>query len=93
MSKRSEMTKDENILHELYRKSYAASNPKGDWEEILKKAKIVDGKKEIPYRKYKIDQDKLDHIFDSVMKKHKVPSYKVKAFRFEFYLGCSPCSK
>ena len=88
------MTKDEKILHELYRRSFANSTPKGDWDEILETAPINElGQKEIPFMDYECDSEVLDSIFESVMKEYRVPKWKRRQFSTSFYLGCSPRTK
>ena len=84
---------DEEIINELYRRSFAASNPPGNWDELLEKAELNEnGQKVIPYMDYECKHEKLQEIFDSVMKEYKVPKYRINAFSFNFWLGCSPKS-
>lgn len=88
------MTKDEKILHELYRRSFAASTPKGDWDELLANATVnKEGQKEIPFMDYEIDGELLDEIFYSTLKEFKIPKRRHFQFSMSFYLGCSPKSK
>jgi len=90
---RSKKIKDDVILNELYRRSFAASNPYGDWDEILENSPLdKDGKKLIPYMDYECPRIKLEEIFDSVMNEYKVPNHKIGSFSFHFWLGCSPKS-
>lgn len=86
--------KDEKILHELYRRSFAASTPKGDFDHLVEQAETNQwGQKVIPYLDYECEEEVLDNIFNSVMKEFKVPVPRRNAFKFHFYLGCSPKSK
>lgn len=86
--------KDEIILHELYRRAFAASTPYGNWDKMLEKAIInEDGEKEIPFMDYECEANTLENIFNDVMKEYKVPKRKQKNFSFSFYLGCSPKTK
>lgn len=88
---RKKKNKDEEILNELYRKSYAASTPYADWDELLEKAELNEfGQKVIPFNDYTCPKEKLEEIFDETMKKYKVSESKRKAFSFHFWLGCSP---
>jgi hypothetical protein len=86
--------KDEMILHELYRRAFAASTPYGNWDKMFEKAVINDrGEKVIPYMDYECDSNVLEDIFNTVMKEYKVPKRMQKSFSFSFYLGCSPKTK
>jgi hypothetical protein len=88
------LTKDEKILHELYRRSFAASEPSGDWDHLLEIATLnEEGKKVIPYMDYECEEDVLEEIFKDVMKRYKVPKWRQKGFYFSFILGCSPKMK
>ena len=90
---RNKKNKNDLILNELYRESFAASTPKGDWDKMLEDAELDEfGRKVIPYMDYYCPQEKLEEIFESVMKKYKVKSDMKKAFSFNFWLGCSPTS-
>jgi hypothetical protein len=86
--------KDEKILHELYRRAFAASTPQGDFDLLLENATINEfGEKVIPFMDYECEEEVLESIFNSAMKEFKVPVYRRKAFSFNFYLGCSPKTK
>ena len=88
------MTKDEKILHEIYRRAFAASEPPGDWDKLLENATInEEGRKEIPYMDYECEHEVLESIFETVMKENKVPKWKKRAFYTSFMLVCSPKSK
>lgn len=83
-------SKDEKILWEYYRRCYKAATPSADFDELVANAEIIDGRKHIKYNDYEIDNEVLEQIIKDVFKEFKVPMYKRKAFRFEFYLGCAP---
>lgn len=86
--------KDDKILHELYRRAFAASTPKGDFDLLLENATTNQwGQKEIPYMDYECESEVLEEIFNSVMEEFKVPVSRRNAFNFHFYLGCSPKTK
>jgi hypothetical protein len=88
------LNKDEEILHELYRRSFAASEPKGDWDDLLANATIDEqGRKHIPYMDYECSEEDLKSIFEGVMKEFKVPKWKRQSYYFGFMLGCSPKTK
>ena len=86
--------KDEKILHELYRRAFDQSTPKGDFNQLMENAEINQwGQKVIPFADYECEEEVLQNIFDSVMKEFKVPVPRRSAFNFHFYLGCSPKTK
>ena len=86
--------RDEKILHELYRRAFAASTPVGDFDRIFEEAENNEsGQKIIPYWDYECEEEVLQNIFNSVMKEFKVPVPRRNAFSFHFYLGCSPKTK
>ena len=77
------------LAHTIYRELYANSTPKGDWDEMLKNAKINErGQKIINFDDYEIERE----LFEQILKKH------IKGLRkrtqhemsFTIYLGCSP---
>lgn len=82
------------ILHELYRRAFAASTPYGNWDKLLAEAVINDqGEKVIPYMDYECEGAVLEDIFHTVMKEYKVPKGVQNRFSFLFYLGCGPKTK
>jgi hypothetical protein len=86
--------RNDKILHELYRRAFAASTPKGDFDYLLENATINGrGQKEIPFMDYECESEVLEEILDSVMKEFKVPVRERKSFSVGFYLGCSPKTK
>ena len=86
--------KDYNILAEMYRRAYAASTPKGDFDAMIENAPINEfGQKVIPYLKYECEQDVMDQIIADVLKEYKVPKWRRPMFRNSFMLGCSPKTK
>jgi hypothetical protein len=88
------MTKDEKILHEIYRRAFAASEPPGDWDKLLENATVnQNGQKEIPFMDYECEEETMESIFENVMKEFKVPRWRRRAFHASFMLGCSPKTK
>ena len=93
MEKRS-LDKDGKILDEMYRRYFAASTPKGDWDRLLENASIdKDGRKNIPFMDYECDNQVMVKIIQDVLKENKVPKWRRKQFEIAFWLGCSPKSK
>lgn len=90
---RKKERKNLEILNELYRRSYAASTPPADFDELIENAPLNEfGQKIIPYMDHECDHKIMQEIFDSVMKEYKVPKHEIKSFSFMFWLGCSPKS-
>jgi hypothetical protein len=88
------MKKDEKILHEMYRRSFAASTPKGDWDELLANATTNEqGEKEIPFMDYECEMEVLQQIFNDVLKENRVPKRRHRQFEMAFWLGCGPKTK
>ncbi len=88
------MTKDEKILHEMYRRSFKASIPSADWDELLANATVdEDGRRVIDFMAYECDVAIMEQIVEGVLKENKVAKNKHQAFMTSFYLGCSPKNK
>ena len=86
--------RNDKILHELYRRAFAASTPKGDFDLLLENATTNErGQKVIPFMDYECEAEVLEEILDSVLKEFKVPVRERQSFEFGFYLGCSPKTK
>jgi hypothetical protein len=85
--------KDEEIMHELYRRAFAVSTPPGDFDELMAKAEINEfGQKVIPFMDYECPHEVMEKILEDAMVEFKVPKHRIKAFSFNFWLGCSPKS-
>ncbi len=89
----SKKIKDEEIMHELYRRAFAVSTPPGDFDELMAKAEINEfGQKVIPFMDYECPHEVMEKILEDAMVEFKVPKHRIKAFSFNFWLGCSPKS-
>jgi len=85
--------KDYNILSEMYRRAFAASTPKGNFDELLANATTNEfGQKVIPFMDYKCEHEVMEQIIKDVLKENKVPKWRHQMFRTSFMLGCSPKS-
>lgn len=88
------MEKDEKILHEMYRRAFASSTPKGDWDKLLEDATVDEkGMKHIPFMDYECEGETMAKIIQDVMKENKVPKARRRQFEIAFWLGCSPKNK
>lgn len=84
----------DTIYNECMAEIYWNSEPKADWYVLLSKAKLnKEGKKVIPYKKYKIEESKMQAIVDKYLKKYKLTRREQTAFTFNVYLGPSPIYK
>ena len=76
-----------------YRELFKLSTPSGDFDKLVENAPINEqGRKEIPFMDYEIDDILLHAIIDKYAKKVK-PKWKQVRFRNSILLGCSPKSK
>lgn len=84
---------EEQIMHELYKRAFAASTPPGDFDELMAKAEINEnGQRVIPYMDYECSHEVMEKILEDAMVEFKVPKHRISAFSFNFWLGCSPKS-
>jgi hypothetical protein len=89
------MKKDkiESVLHELYRRAYAASTPPANWDLLLKNATLNKwGQKEVPYMEHYCSQETLDKIINEVFKEKRVLKIYREGLKNTFLLGASPTS-
>jgi hypothetical protein len=88
------MKKDEKILLEIYKRTYAASTPPADFEKLTEEATLNEfHQKIIPFMDYEIEDKVAESIMDGVLKEYKVPKYRHQIFKRTYWLGCSPKSK
>lgn len=79
------------IAMDIFRELYANSTPKGNFDELLENAPIMeDGKKYIPFDEYEIDKDMMCSIVNFHMKSNKLTKYEKNIMKHEIYLGPSP---
>ena len=83
-----------DIVFDIYRELYANSEPKADFDELLRSAEILpDGRKNIHYENYEIDDILMDEIVEKHLKLNKLNRSDRGAVKFEVYLGASPKTK
>lgn len=84
----------EAAVWSCYRELYRNAEPKADFDELVANATINrDGRKEIPFRDYIIDDSSMDAIIAATLKDFRIPKHIHGAFKSTIYLGCSPCSR
>lgn len=86
------------IIFDCISELYENSEPKGDFEAIIKHAKDNNIRDEfnrlkIPYEDYLIEHSKLIEITDKYIKKYKLKKRDLMAFNMEVFLGVSPKTK
>lgn len=89
----AKQNKDEKILWEYYRRAYKAATPSADFDKLVEEAPVRDGRKEVDYMSYELEEEIQEQIAKDIFKEFRVPTYKRKAFTFEFHLGCGPKTK
>lgn len=84
--------KTEFVINEIYRRLFANSSPKADWDTLLREAELnEEGAKMIEYYNYSIDKGLYDKILDDVIKEYNVkPKRIANSLRNTIHLGCSP---
>ena len=75
----------ELALHEAYIKAYKLAEPSADF--------MSDGKKNIHFENYFLDDDIAENILNEVAKKYKLSKYMKSQLHIAYYLGCSPATK
>lgn len=84
----------DKIYNECMAEIYWNAEPKADWYVLLSKANTnKDGKKVIPFKKYRIEEAKMHEIVEKYIKKYKLKNIHKNTFNFHVYLGPSPVYK
>ncbi|MFW6219738.1 MAG: hypothetical protein ACOC33_02765 [bacterium] len=88
--------KEEKLILDCYRELYQNSEPKGNFDELMKTDEVNEfGEKVIPFNDYEIDEETLNNIIEKYV--NKLPKntlkYRKQLFRTTILLGCSPKTK
>ena len=87
-------TKIQKIIWDIYKELYANSEPKTDFDELVKSAeKNEEGEKIIPFENYFIEQELMDEIIEKHLKNKRLTKLAKNSIKFNIYLGVSPRSK
>ena len=87
-------TKIQKIIWDIYKELYANSEPKTDFDELVKSAqKNEKGEKIIPFENYFIEQELMDEIVEKHLKNKRLTKLAKNSIKFNIYLGVSPRSK
>jgi hypothetical protein len=76
-----------DIVIEVYRELYKNSEPKADFNEMMKTGET---KKEGFFENYYLEQDRQQEIMDEVMSRYKLSKYEKHDISVNVNLGCSP---
>lgn len=84
----------DKIIHETYEMLFKAAEPSVDFNVLLENSTInSEGKKDVCFMNYEIDDDVMDSIVKIQIKKYKMSKFEERNFSVAIYLGCSPKSK
>ena len=86
--------KIQKIIWDIYKELYANSEPKTDFDELVKSAeKNEKGEKTIPFENYFIEQELMDEIIEKHLKNKRLTKLAKNAIKVNVYLGVSPAFK
>lgn len=87
-------TKIQKIIWDIYEELYANSEPKTDFDELVKSAqKNEKGEKIIPFENYFIEQELMDEIIEKHLKNKRLTKLAKNAIKVNVYLGVSSAFK
>ena len=82
------------VIWDIYEELYANSEPKTDFDELVKSAqKNEKGEKIIPFENYFIEQELMDEIIEKHLKNKRLTKLAKNAIKVNVYLGVSPAFK
>lgn len=82
------------IVMEILRVLYANSSPKCNFDMLVENSPIgEDGRKQIPYDDYEINEDLMRSIVNTYIKKNRLTKREQDIIKFNVYLGPSPKTK
>jgi hypothetical protein len=88
------MTQLDDAILECYTLLYEAATPQADFKTLVATAKTDEnGELVIPFNDYELEESKMIHIINDVIKKHKIKKVYRQGFKNTILLGCSPKTK
>lgn len=85
------VTKEQQIIWDIYRDLYKASSPSADFDKLVEEAPTDDsGRKYIAFMDYQIEESLFNEILDKHLKGRRITKIKQRMFRNTILLGCSP---
>jgi len=86
-------SKISSAIMDCYRKLYKATTPQGDFDILVKNARIDEkGQKHIDFMSYYLDEKKFETIIKNVSYKYNLGEYGKRALSMNIHLGASPTS-
>jgi hypothetical protein len=85
------VTKEQQIVWDIYRELYKEATPKADFDKLVEKAPTnSEGKKDIGFMNHVISESKFYEILDKHLKGRRITKLKQLMIRNTVLLGCSP---
>ena len=85
------VTKEQQIVWDIYRDLYKYSTPKADFDELVEKATINEyGQKDIGFMNYEIPESLFNEIVEKHTKGRRLTKIKQQMIRNTILFGCSP---
>lgn len=86
--------KIDEAMTECYTILYEKATPSADFKKLIDEAETNSfGQKVIDFNSYEIEEDVLDSVIESIIKKYKMKGHYPQMFKNSIYLGCSPRTK
>ena len=83
--------KEEQAIHECYRRLYRASTPSANFDELIQNASENKlGEKVIDCNNYEICEYQFSEIIQEVIKEYEIKTWRRQLFKNAIILGCSP---
>lgn len=84
--------KENEAIHECYRRLYNNSIPNADFDQLVENAEINEhGLKEIDFNSYEIEKEIFEDILEDIIDEYKIkPKYRAEAFKITMRLGATP---
>jgi hypothetical protein len=85
------ITKEQQIIWDIYKDLYKESTPSADFDKLVEEAPINSmGEKDIGFMNHAISESKFDEILDRHLKGRRITKLKQLMIRNTVLLGCSP---
>ena len=85
------ITKEQQIVWDIYRELYKEANPIGDFDKLVEEAPVDNrGAKYIAFMDYSIPEILFEDILDRHLKGKRLTKLKQRMIRNTIIMGCSP---
>ena len=86
-----EVTKEQQIIWDIYRDLFKESTPSADFDKLVQDAPTNSrGEKDIGFNNYEISESLFNQILDRHLKGRRITKLKQTMIRNTIILGCSP---